>query len=73
MYRGRRILVRNSLMFFAVAGSTVGNISKMLINDTHATATTPIGKNHLPRVKLPGTNLSRPDVIRRKMGVAYDV
>jgi hypothetical protein len=63
----------NSLMFFAVAGSTVGNISKMLIKVTHATAIAPIGTNHLPRVKLPGTNVSRPDVIRRKMGAAYDV
>lgn len=65
--------MRNSLIFFAVVGSTVGNISKTLMKVTHATAIAPIGTHHLPRLNLPGTNVSRPDVIRRKMGVAYDV
>ena len=37
------------------------------------TATTPIGKYHLPSVNGPGTSFSRPEVIRRKMGVTYEM
>jgi len=39
---------------------------------THDTATTPTGRYHLPSVKNPGDSAFRPEVIRRKMGVAYD-
>jgi len=43
------------------------------INDTHETAIAPIGVAHLPRLNGPGTSLSLPEVIRRKIGAAYDV
>lgn len=43
------------------------------MKETHATAITPIGVAHLPRVKGPGTNLSLPEVMRRNMGAAYEV
>ncbi len=42
------------------------------MNDTHATATMPMGKYHFPRLKGPGTNLSRPDVMRKSIGAAYE-
>lgn len=40
-----------------------------MMNVTHATETTPIGMYHFPRWNGPGTSLSRPEVMRRKMGV----
>lgn len=39
---------------------------------THDTAIMPIGMYHLPSVNHPGESAFRPEVIRRKMGVAYD-
>ena len=33
----------------------------------------PMGMYHFPRLKGPGTNPSRPEVIRRKIGVTYEV
>ena len=39
---------------------------------THDTAMMPTGRYHLPSVKNPGVSAFRPEVIRRKMGVAYD-
>lgn len=39
---------------------------------THDTAIMPTGMYHLPSVKNPGESAFRPEVIRRKMGVAYD-
>lgn len=39
---------------------------------THDTATMPTGMYHLPSVKGPGDSAFRPEVILRKMGVAYD-
>ena len=44
-----------------------------MIKLTHATATIPIGMYHFPREKGPGCSLLRPDVMRRKIGVTYDV
>lgn len=43
------------------------------MNTTQTTATEPIGVDHRPRVKGPGTSLFRPEVIRRNMGVVYEV
>lgn len=43
------------------------------MNVTQATAIDPIGVDHRPRVKGPGTSLFRPDVIRRNIGVVYEV
>ena len=43
------------------------------MNDTHDTATAPMGKYHFPSENGPGTSLSLPEVIRRNMGVTYDV
>lgn len=31
-----------------------------------------MGKYHFPRLKGPGTSLSRPEVMRNNIGVAYD-
>lgn len=50
-----------------------GNTSKIVMKDTHATAIAPIGVDHLPRLKGPGTNLSFPEVMRKNMGAAYDM
>ena len=40
------------------------------MKETHPTAMAPIGVANLPSVKYPGTSLSLPDVIRKKIGVA---
>ena len=64
---------KNSLISAASTVCTGGNRSRTMQNDTHATAMMPIGMYHLPRVNGPGTSLSRPDVMRKKMGAAYDV
>ena len=53
--------------------STPGNSNSTMIKATQETAIIPMGRYHLPRVNGPGTSLSRPEVIRRKMGVAYEV
>lgn len=42
------------------------------MNDTHAIATIPRGVVHRPRLNGPGTNVLRPEVMRRKMGVMYE-
>ena len=66
--RGRTI--EDSLISFAFVCCTDGNNNNILIKATHATAIAPIRLDHRPRENDPGTNLWRPDVIRRKMGVA---
>ena len=40
---------------------------------THATAMIPTGMYHLPSENGPGWRRFRPDVMRRKIGVTYDV
>lgn len=40
---------------------------------THETAMIPTGRYHFPNEKGPGTSLSRPEVMRRKIGTAYEV
>lgn len=60
-------------MSSAVTDEPAGNRSKMTMNVTHDTAIMPIGIYHLPRLNGPGTNFSLPDVILRKIGIAYEV
>jgi hypothetical protein len=50
-----------------------GKTRSTMIKVTHATAMMPMGMYHFPRVNVPGTSLFRPEVIRRRMGVAYDM
>lgn len=61
---------KNSLIVFAVVCCPDGNNNKTLMKATQATAIAPIKLDQRPRENDPGTNLSRPDVIRRKIGVA---
>ena len=51
----------------------VGKHRTTTTNATHATATVPIGVDHRPRANGPGMSFVRPEVILRKMGVAYEV
>jgi hypothetical protein len=55
-------------MFSGVGAWKDGKTSKMQINETQDTAIMPTGVDQLPKEKGPGTNLSRPEVIRRKIG-----
>lgn len=43
------------------------------MNATHEHAMAPMGKYHLPSENGPGTSRFLPDVMRRKMGVTYEV
>jgi hypothetical protein len=40
----------------------------MVTKVTHETATAPIGVDQRPRLNGPGSNLGRPDVMRKNMG-----
>ena len=51
----------------------VGKQRRTMMNTTQTTAVEPIGVDQRPRVKGPGTSLFRPEVIRRNMGVVYEV
>jgi hypothetical protein len=56
-----------------VAGSTeedAGNKSTITMNVTQLTAMAPMGRYQRPRENGPLTRRRRPDVIRRKIGVA---
>lgn len=55
-------------MSCAVALWPVGKSNSTTMKVTHITATAPIGVDNFPKVNGPGTSLSRPDVIRRKIG-----
>ena len=68
-----RTAVDHSLMVSAAGLDSGGNSNNTTIKQTQDTATTPIGMYHRPRVNGPGTSLSRPEVMRRKMGVTYEV
>ena len=61
---------QRSLIPLAEGFAPPGNRSRIIMKITQDTATVPIGRYHLPRLKGPGLSLLRPDVIRRKMGVA---
>lgn len=63
----------HSLVVSAVLGCDDGNRRSTTMKDTHATAILPQGMYHFPRLNGPGTSLSRPEVIRKNIGVAYDV
>jgi len=45
-------------------------MSNTTMKVTQETAMAPIGVDHRPSVKYPGTSLFLPDVIRKKIGVA---
>lgn len=59
-------------MSCAVVVCPGGKRRSITMKVTHATAMIPMGMYHFPREKGPGTSLSRPEVMRRKMGVAYE-
>ena len=61
---------RYALISSLVTVDPLGNNSSTTMKATHATATVPIGTAQRPRLKGPGENLLRPEVMRMKMGVA---
>ena len=50
-----------------------GKTRSTVINVTQETATMPMGMYHLPSENGPGWRRFRPEVMRRKIGVTYDV
>lgn len=60
-------------MFWASVDLVIGKHNRTMIKATHAQAMLPIGTHHFPRENGPGTSLFLPEVMRRKMGVLYDV
>jgi len=50
-----------------------GKSSMTVTNVTHETAMTPTGVDQRPKLNGPGSSLLRPDVMRKNMGVEYDV
>ena len=65
--------IYDALISSASTFCTGGNNRRTTQNVTHATAMMPMGMYQRPSVNGPGTSLSRPEVIRRKMGAAYEV
>lgn len=60
-------------MLAAVGSAPPGKTKITQMNKTQAVAIVPIGVAHLPRLKGPGTNCFFPEVMRKAMGIAYDV
>jgi hypothetical protein len=59
-----------SLMLCAVADEEAGKHKRTTIKVTHATAMIPMGMYHFPKENGPGVKRERPEVMRRKIGVA---
>lgn len=55
-------------MVFAVVVCPGGKSSTIVAKITQVTATVPTGDDQRPRLNDPGFNLSRPDVMRSRMG-----
>ena len=51
----------------------MGITKSPLVRATQAMAVQPIGADHFPSVKGPGTNLARPPTLRSKVGMTYDM
>lgn len=66
-------MICDLLIACAVGFCPGGKKSMTTMKDTHATAIAPTGVAQCPRLNGPGTNLSLPEVMRRKIGAAYDV
>lgn len=65
---------KNYALILATPGLLAGgNTSRVVINKTQRHEIVPKGTAHAPRRKCPGTNLSRPDVMRKKTGTAYEI
>lgn len=60
-------------MFCEFAVLVIGKHNNTTINVTQAQAMLPMGRYHRPSENGPGMSLSLPEVMRRKIGVAYDV
>ena len=60
-------------MVSAVGCAPEGKTKRIMTKIVHAMAIIPIGLYHIPKENGPGSNVCRPEVSRRKIGVTYEM